>query len=24
MIYYRTLFDELLETDSVRVKKEVA
>jgi hypothetical protein len=24
MIYYRTLFDELLETDSLRVKKEVA
>lgn len=24
MIYYRTLFDELLETDSVRVKREVA
>jgi hypothetical protein len=24
MIYYRTLFDELLETDTVRVKKEVA
>lgn len=24
MIYYRTLFDELLETDSMRVKKEVA
>jgi hypothetical protein len=24
MIYYRTLFDELLETNSVRVKREVA
>jgi hypothetical protein len=24
MIYYRTLFDELLETNSVRVRKEVA
>jgi FtsZ-interacting cell division protein ZipA len=24
MIYYRTLFDELLETSSVRMKKEVA
>jgi hypothetical protein len=24
MIYYRTLFDELLETNAVRVKREVA